>query len=201
MSELNQAYSLGLRSVGDDVTIWAKAQVIGAENISIGDSVIIDDFAFIMAAMHTTIGSFVHIAVGATIAGGGEFVMEDFSGLSGGVRVYTGNEDYQGNSLTNPAVPPPYRNPTRSFVHIGRHAIIGANSVVLPGVEVSEGAAVGALSLVNRSLEPWTVYLGSPARPIGDRPKDKILQLEAQLREALFDKGGHYIPASRRMAL
>ena len=32
--------------------------------------------------------------------------------------IYTGNEDYSGNSLTNPAVPHPYRVPVRSFVHL-----------------------------------------------------------------------------------
>ena len=200
MSDLNQAYHLGLRSIGDDVVIWAKAQIIGAENIGIGDSVIIDDFVFLMASAPTTIGSFVHIAAGTAIVGGGELVMDDFSGLSGGVRVYTANEDYLGGALTNPAVPPPYRNPIRSFVHIGKHAIVGANSVILPGVEIAEGTAVGALSLVTRSLEPWTIYGGSPARPIRDRPRDKILELEARLRESLFDEGGKYIPASRRVA-
>lgn len=198
MSEHNQAYDLGLRSVGEDVTIWPNAKIIGAEDISIGDSVILDDFVFIMATSPMSIGSFVHIAGAVSIVGGGEFTIGDFSGISGGTRVYTGNDDYLGGSLTGPTVPPPFRTAIRSFVHIGRHAIIGANTVILPGVEIPDGAAVGALSLVNRSLEPWTVYVGSPARPIRERPKEKMLELERRLHETLYDNDGRYIPKIRR---
>jgi acetyltransferase-like isoleucine patch superfamily enzyme len=46
---------------------------------------------------------------------------------------------------------------------------VGAHSVVLPGVRLAEGAAVGALSLVKGSLEPWSVYGGVPARSLGPR--------------------------------
>lgn len=198
MPEGNQADRLGLASVGQDVVIWPRAHVVGAEHISIGDSVIIDDFVFLMATRPHRIGSFVHIASGVMIVGGGELVAEDFAGISGGTRVYTGNDDYLGESLTGPAVPEGYRNPVRSFVRFGKHCIIGANSVVLPGVVIGEGAAVGALSLVNRDLEPWTVYGGSPARPIRDRRSDKILALEAQLRAEIYDDQGRYVPAAER---
>jgi galactoside O-acetyltransferase len=194
----NQAYNLGLRRVGRDVVIWPTAKLVQAGAISIGDSVIIDDFVFIMGGKCTEIGSFVHISSFTSIVGGGEFVMNDFAGLSGGVRVYTGNEDYSGRCLTNPAVPAPYRVPTRSFVRIGKHAIVGANAVILPGVEVGEGAVVGANSLVTRDCEPWTVYVGSPAKPLKPRPRAKILELEQQLRGELFDAKGNYIPSATR---
>ncbi len=178
--------------------IWPLAKIITPEVISIGDSVIIDDFVFIMGGERTIIGSFVHIGAFTSIAGGGEFIMEDFSGLSGGVRIYTGNEDYAGGCLTNPTVPFPYRVASRSFVHIHKHAIVGANSVILPGVVIGEGVAIGANSLVKKDCEPWTTYFGSPAKPIGARPKEKMLELEAQLRKDLYDPYGKYIPKSDR---
>lgn len=190
----NIAYKLGFVRIGQDVTIWPHARIVNPECISLGDSVIIDDFVFLMGGGR--IGSFVHIASFTSVTGGGEFVMEDFSGLSGGVRVYTGNEDYSGNCLTNPAVPPPYRVPVRSFVHVEKHAIIGANSVILPGVTIGEGAVIGANSLVKKDCDPWTVYIGTPARRMKARPKEKILELEASLRNALYDAEGRYI--SRR---
>jgi acetyltransferase-like isoleucine patch superfamily enzyme len=180
----NQAGRLPFRSVGSDVTVWEHARIIGAELISLGSHVIIDDFVMLMATEAMTVGDYVHIGAGTTVMGGGEFRMGDFAGLSGGVRVYTGNEDYLGGSLTNPTVPEPYRKPIRSFVHIGKHAIVGANSVILPGVEIGAGAAVGALSLVNKDLEPWTIYAGSPARPIKERPRERMLELEAELRRS-----------------
>lgn len=194
----NQAYKLQFASIGQDVVIWPLAKIVSTEVISIGDSVIIDDFVFFMGGQKSAIGSFVHIASFTSITGGGEFIMEDFAGLSGGVQVYTGNEDYSGGCLTNPAVPAPYRIPIRSFVHIKKHAIIGANSVILPGVVIGEGAVVGANSLVTKDCMPWTIYVGSPAKPLRSRPSDRILELESALRKDLFDETGRYIPKSQR---
>ena len=194
----NQVARLPLRRVGADVVIHGRAQVIGADRLSIGDSVIIDDFVFLMAGEETRIGSFVHVAAFTLLAGGGRLVLEDFSGLSGGVRLYTGNEDYSGGSLTNPAVPPPFRTPVRSFVHVGRHAIVGTNAVILPGVTIGEGAVVAASSVVTSDCLPWTVHAGAPARPLRPRPRERIDELERELRAALYDADGRYIPRARR---
>lgn len=190
----NQAYNLGFRQVGQDVIIWPLAKIISPEAISLGNSVIIDDFVLIMGGKKTVIGSFVHIASFTSITGGGEFIIEDYAGLSGGIRVHTGNENYLGNCLTNPTVPHPYRIPIRSFVHIKKHAIVGANSVILPGVTIGEGAVIGANSLVTKDCDPWRIYVGSPAKPLRFRPKDRIFELEAQLRSKLYDTSGNYIP-------
>ncbi|MEG4086301.1 acyltransferase [Microcoleus sp. POL10_C6] len=194
----NQAYKLELAQVGQDVTIWPQSKIISPEFIAIGDSVIIDDFVFIMGGKSTQLGSFVHIASFTSITGGGELVMEDFTALSSGVRVFTGNEDYLGGCLTNSSVPYPYRLPTRSFVHIRKHAIIGANTVILPGVVIGEGAAIGANCLVTKDCEPWKIYAGSPAKAIKTRPPEKILELEALLRQELYDARGNYIPKNQR---
>jgi acetyltransferase-like isoleucine patch superfamily enzyme len=187
-----------LRRRGQDVTIHEAAKIVSADEMEVGDSVIIDDFAFVLAGGGVRLGSFVHIGSHAFIGGGGGFVMEDFSGLSGGVRVYTGNEDYLGGQLTNPTVPAPWRVAGRDPVHIGRHAIVGSGTVVLPGVTIGEGAAVGALSVVARDVEPWTIYAGNPAKPIKDRPRARMLELEEDLRRTLYDADGRYIPRERR---
>jgi acetyltransferase-like isoleucine patch superfamily enzyme len=198
MEMTNQAYTLRFAHVGQDVIIWPMAKIVSPEVISIGDSVIIDDFVFIMGGKRTIIRSFVHIGSFTSITGGGEFIMEDFAGLSGGIRVYTGNEDYLRGSLTNPAVPHPYRVPIRSFVHIEKHAIIGANTVILPGVTIGEGVAIGANSLVKEDCEPWMIYVGSPVKPLRPRPRERILELEALLRRELYDAEGNYIPKGQR---
>ncbi len=184
---------LNFARVGKDVTIWPLAKIISPEVISIGNSVIIDDFVFLMGGKKTVIGDFVHIASFSSITGGGEFLMEDFTCLSSGVRVFTGNEDYLGGCMTNSAVPPPYRVPIRSSVTLKKHAIVGANSVILPGVVIGEGAVVGAHSLVKKDCKPWTIYGGSPAKELKARICEKILALEAQLRKELYDKKGNYI--------
>ena len=184
--------------IGEDVSIWPLAKIIAPERIEIGDSVIIDDFVLLMAGERMQIGSFVHIAAFTSVMGGGRFLMEDFSVLSGGVRVYTATDDYTGGCLTGSAVPAPYRIVERSRVEIGRHAIVGASSVILPGVRIGEGAAVGANSLVTKDCQPWTIYVGSPARPLRSRRSDRILELEAQLRRELYDHEGRYIPKRLR---
>jgi len=187
----------GFARVGLDVKIFPMARVLGREHISIGDSVIIDDFVFLYAADKTVIGSFVHIAAFACITGGGTITVADFAGISGGTHIYTGNDDYSGGSLTGPTVPAPWRTATRSFVNIGKHVIIGANSVILPGVTIGEGAAIGAGAVVTRDIEPWTINVGSPAKPIKTRPKETILRMESELREKLY-RDGKYIPAGER---
>jgi len=194
----NQAYSLPFRSIGKDVMIWPLAKIISPERISIGNSVIIDDFVFMMPGQSLTLGNFIHIAACTLIAGGGELIMEDFTCLSGSVKLYTGTDDFSGKCLTNSAVPAPYRQPIRSFVHIKRHAIVGSNTVVLPGVTIGEGAAIGAGSVVLKDCEPWTIYAGSPAKQLKPRPKEKIEQLERDLRRVAFNDAGEYISENER---
>lgn len=171
----------GFRTLGENVRIYPGAKVYGREFISIGSNVIIDDFVFIYATAPLYIGSYVHISSFCSISGGGTVVLEDFSGLASGVRVVCGSDDFLGGGLTNPTVPEVYRNTHRSFVHIGRHAIIGANAVILPGVTVAEGCAVGSGSVISKSLEPWGVYAGQPARRIKTRPHEIILEGERSL--------------------
>lgn len=123
------------------------------------------------------IGRNVHIAVGACFFGGGLIELEDYVGISAGVKVFTATEDLSGEYLTNPTVPAELTNPRVAPVRIGRHAVIGANSVILPGADVGEGSCVGALSLVKEPLAPWGIYAGIPARRIKDR-SNHLLQLE-----------------------
>jgi acetyltransferase-like isoleucine patch superfamily enzyme len=189
------------RRCGADVTIFPWVRVVSAETISVGDSVIIDDFVFLMGGEETRIGSFVHLASFSSLVGGGRLVLEDFAGISSGCRVYTGNDDYLGGSLTGPTVPPPFRVPERSFVHVGRHAVVGANTVILPGVTIGDGCVIGANSFVKSDCEPWTVYVGSPVRRVRSRRRDRILDLEAELRRTLYDASGQYVPRSARLPL
>ena len=169
------------KSVGDNTTVYPLAKIVGAENIEIGSNVIIDDFVFIVATGPLYIGNYVHIASFTSITGGGACCLEDFSGLSSGVRVLTGSDDFLGGSLTNPTAPEEFRSVNRSQVVIKAHAIIGANTVILPGVTVGVGAAVGAASVVRKDLQPWGVYMGTPAKRIRGRRQDRIEQYEQQL--------------------
>ena len=54
-------------------------------------------------------------------------------------------------------------------VVIKRRATIGANSTLLPGVVVGEGATISAMSLVNRDIPPGELWGGVPVRRIRGR--------------------------------
>jgi len=168
---------------GKNITIYSQAKIVYPENCYIGNNVIIDDFVFIMAKPFAKIGNFVHIAGFTSIAGGGAFIIEDYSTLSWGVRIFTGTEDVSGRSLLGVAIPEPYRKAVRSYVHIGKHVMVGANSVILPGVTVPDGVIIGAMSLVleDTELEPWTVYAGIPVRKLREQPRERMLELERDL--------------------
>jgi hypothetical protein len=127
-------------------------QLLGGEHSQI------DDFAFVNAGKGCRIGRFVHIASFVSIIGGGEFTIDDFAGLSAGCRVITGTDDYQGPFLTNPTVPREFTNYRISHLIIEKHAIVGTNAVIFPGVTIGEGAAVGACALVRKNLPPWGIY-------------------------------------------
>src|SRR4051812_39710220 len=58
---------------------------------------------------------------------------------------------------------------TASPITIGAGAWIAAEAFVGPGVEVGEGAVLGARAVTFRSLEAWTVYGGNPAKAIKPR--------------------------------
>ena len=59
--------------------------------------------------------------------------------------------------------------PSRGGITIEDDVWIGANSVILDGAILRKGCVVGALSLVNKELEPYSINVGSPARCIGYR--------------------------------
>jgi putative colanic acid biosynthesis acetyltransferase WcaF len=58
---------------------------------------------------------------------------------------------------------------TASPITIGDGAWIAAEAFVGPGVDVGEGAVLGARAVTFRSLEAWMVYGGNPAKAIKPR--------------------------------
>ena len=172
-----QLEKMGFKSLGRDVLVSDKASVYNADEVEIGDYSRIDDFCVISGRV--TIGRNVHVAVFCNVAGGEKGVtLEDFSGLAYGCHVMSQSDDYSGEKLTNPTVPDDCKRETKEPVVIGRHSIVGTGSVILPGVVLAEGTSVGALSMVTRSTEAWSIYFGAPAKRIKARRKD-LLKLEA----------------------
>lgn len=173
---LDQLTKLGFRSLGKNVLISDKASIYDPGQMTVGDFSRIDDFCVVSGRVR--IGRNVHIAVFCNVAGGSEgVVLDDFSGLAYGCHVFSQSDDYSGRTMTNPTVPSEYKNEKKDPVKIGRHCILGTCSVVFPGVELAEGTAVGAMAVVTKTTEPWSIYAGNPARRVKERKKD-LLSLE-----------------------
>jgi len=177
---------LGFRQVGTDVKVSRKTSIYQPERISLGNHVRIDDFCCLVGgAKGIEIGSYVHIAFFCVILGRGGVVIEDFAGLSSRCALYSATDDFSGQFLTNPTVPVEYLNVQEGQIVVGRHAIVGTGATILPGVTVGEGCAIGAHSLVTKTLEPWGVYFGSPVKRIKRRSQDLLV-----LEQALINRQG-----------
>ena len=156
------------------VRIFEPTVIINIENIAFGKYIIIDSFVLIQAKKKIKIGDYVHIPAFTSIFGNGRITMEDYSGLSSGVRIYSGSDDFKGCGFGNPTIDERFRNVKTGDILIHKFAIVGANSVVLPGVEIGEGASVGAGSVVTKNLDPWGIYIGN--KKIGERDKKGVLK-------------------------
>lgn len=169
---------MGFASVGENVVISDRASFYNCAKISLGNNVRIDDFCVLSAGEGgITIGSYVHVAVYSSLIGNALIKLEDFSGVSSRVSIFSSNDDYSGKYMTNPTVPSMYTNVSEAPVIVKRHVIIGAGSIVLPGVTLHEGASVGALSLVKKDCEAFCTYFGLPAKKVGRRSK-RLLEVE-----------------------
>lgn len=167
---------MGFKKLGSNVRIGDKAAIYNADEVMIGDNSRIDDFCVISGKV--SIGRNVHIAVFCNVAGGSEGVtLEDFAGLAYGCHVFSQSDDYTGRTLTNPTVPAAFKRETKKAVRIGRHCIVGTSSLIFPGVTLGEGCSVGAMSMVTKSTDEWSVYFGVPAKKLKDR-KRNLLELE-----------------------
>lgn len=177
----------GFASIGKDVRISDKASIYGASRIHLGDHVRIDDFCVLSAgAGGIEIGNHVHIAVYTSLIGAGRIVLQDFCNLSSRVSVYSSSDDYSGEFMTNPMVPAEFTGVTSAPVIFEQHVIVGSSSVILPGVRLSEGVAIGALSLVNRDCAAFGIYAGQPARRLKERRRD-LLALAQQFKSRMSD--------------
>lgn len=164
---------LGLHTFGKNVKISRKASIYGADRLSIGDNVRVDDFCILSG--HIELGNYIHIAAYTALYGGDKGIfISDFANLSSRISVYSVSDDYSGETMTNPMIPDKYKCVRSEAVYIGKHAIIGSTSVVLPGVNIAEGSAFGSFSFINQDSEPWSINVGIPFRKIKNRSKELL---------------------------
>lgn len=172
--KLRQIYYRGrFKHFGNNSLIDVGVIITGPENISVGEYTFIDSYVRLDGVLgEITIGKRVHIAHGCILVGGGGLVLEDYVGLSPCVKIFTNSEaPRDGKRMSGPMIPERYKAFVRKPVIVKIDAFLSTDVVVLPGVTIGEGAVVGANSVVNRDIPPWSIAVGAPARVIGERDK------------------------------
>lgn len=167
--------------VGEDVYIHEDVWIKHPSKSKIGNHVAIDKG--VQFSTVVDIGDYVHIApYVVTIGGAGTTVtFKDFSFCAAGTKIVAGSEDYTGLGLVGPTIPAKYRELILKNITFEKYSGCGVNCSIMPGVTFGEGAVLGANSLAVKDLEPWTIYVGSPAKPVKIRTKEKILEYSKKL--------------------
>lgn len=172
--------------------IEAGVRIVYASNITLGQGVYLDhgvylhalpggirigDGTFIMH--HTTLHVFNFRGLpraGITI--GQNCFIGEFNVVRGQGGVTIGNGVYTGPMVQMVAVNHVYHDPSRPIREQGITARgivieddvwIGAGAVILDGVTVGQGSIIGAGAVVTESISPYSIAVGTPARPVKDR--------------------------------
>ncbi len=135
------------------------------ENLMLYHPVVIHTPQALRIGDNTSIAPFVHMWCGAYIEIGSRCM------IGSHVAITSLGHDFREEEM--------WRSMVKGKVVIEDDVMLGAHSVVLPGVTIGRGAAVGAGSLVTRDVPPYAVFYGQPARLRGYRPDAVRAALEA----------------------
>lgn len=113
----------------------------------LGDNIEVNDYVHIAAGEQITIGNNVLLASKIFI-----------SDINHGA--------YSDEDQDSPLIPPNKRRISTSPVIIEDDVWIGESVCVLPGVTIGKGSIIGSLSVVSKSIPPFSIAVGSPARVI-----------------------------------
>ncbi len=170
---------LGVKAIGENVRVSTKASIYTNNGIVMGNNVRVDDFCILVGDIE--IHSYIHIGAfcGLHASQGGRIVFEDFSGISSNVNIYASSDSFEGEYCTaRPGLPDECIKTVCSEVRLGKYSQIGTGSTVIPGGSLGEGTAVGAMSLVNKQLESWSIYAGVPCCYLKKRSQNMLTKID-----------------------
>lgn len=131
-----------LVNMDDTATIHYGAEIRSHEKLVLGKGTIVGDKALLDARNGLTIGKNVNI--------------------SSNVSIYTEQHDHRDPMFACKGGP----------VKLEDRVWIGPNVIILPNVTIGEGAVVAAGAVVTKSVDPFSIFAGIPAKKIGDRNRD-----------------------------
>ena len=189
--------AFGFASLGQDVFLSRKCSVYDARKMVIGSHVRIDDFCILSGAIY--LGNYIHISAYCALYGRYGITLGNFCGLSPRTTVFSASDDFSGRAMISPMVPEEFISLTTGAVMLEDFCQVGADSVLMPGTTLKEGAVCGAFSFVNKSLDAWTINAGIPCKYLKTRSQNAKRLGEALLNAKTLDNkekhglrgGGH----------
>ena len=179
----------GVTVHGTNIMVSTFVNIYNPSNLILHDHIRIDDFTLISCKGKVEIFNHVHIGSHCMISSSTNIIFGNYTGISSGVKLFGGCDDFSGEFLTNPTIPHKYLNVQTGDIILEDHVLLGASTIVLPNVVLRQGTAVAAMSLVKKDTEPWKMYGGCPVKILKDRKQNCLLlqeQLEADEKERLI---------------
>jgi chloramphenicol O-acetyltransferase type B len=81
------------------------------------------------------------------------------------------DDDFDGYTNT-----PPKAYQRKGNTVIGNDVWIGAQSLIMPGIHIADGAVIGARAVVTKNVGPYEIWAGNPAKLIKKRFSDEDIQ-------------------------
>ena len=172
-----------LQECGKDVFISSNVEIRRPHLVTIGRNVAIDTGFYVTT--QAEIGSYVHIGPYVTCIGGelGKLTVGNFSTIAAGARIICLGEEHLGLGLVGPNIPNMYSDrKIGGEVILEDYVSIGTSAIVFPGVTMKEGSVLGAGSVLTMDAQPWTIYVGNPAKPIKKRNQGDIKKYYEKLK-------------------
>lgn len=144
------------------------AKIAKPQVVEIGNHVRIADFVFIFAGDGVIIGDHTDVQPHTTIWGGGLTIIGKRVSTGPGTVFLSATYSHAKGLMMVDGLGEGAAIAIGGRLEVGDDVYIGARCVIMP-VKIGEGAVIGAGSFVNKDCDPWGIYVGSPARKIGER--------------------------------
>lgn len=171
-----------LKYCGDNVRLYPLAKMIRSENASLDTEAKILDHVFIDAGKEFIMGKYSMLTWQVLVEGGARTYIGDRVFVGPGSKILTGTYELNGYYAME-FLPEGCGAIRFGDIRLENDAYIGANCTILPGVTIHEGAVVGSNALVNKDLDAWGIYVGTPCKKIGERVKPSEEQTQRMLSE------------------
>ena len=145
---------------------WIYRRLFG---LKLGRDSVVYNSCELREPYHITIGDFTSIGDHCILDGRGGLTIGNSVNFSTGAWVWTMQHEVNDPDFKVECAP----------VVIDDYAWISCRTVILPGVHIGKGAVVAAGAVVTKSVEPYAIVAGVPAKKIGERSRDLRYQLKS----------------------